>query len=47
MYKPSQIFQTASSLLFFFVKLLHAKPKYASDETACHEKGGRKPEKKK
>ena len=35
---------TASSLLFFFAKLLHAKPNYkhASGEAACREKQGRK-----
>ena len=38
---------TASSLLFFFAKLLHAKPKHASGEAACREKWARKPEKKK
>ena len=35
------------SHLFFFAKLLHAKPKHASGEAACREKRGRKPEKKK
>ena len=38
---------TASSLLFFFAKLLYAKPTHASGEAACREKRGRKPEKKK
>ena len=38
---------TGSSLLFFFAKLLHAKPKHASGEAASREKRGRKPEKKK
>ena len=39
--------RTASSLLFFFAKLLHAKPKYAGSEAGNREKRGRKPEKKK
>ena len=42
-----QYCRTASSLLFFFAKLLQAKPKYASGEAACGEKRVRKPEKKK
>ena len=39
--------RTASSLLFFFAKLLHAKPKHAGSEAGNREKRGRKPEKKK
>ena len=35
------------SHLFFFAKLLHAKPEHASGEACCREKRGRKPEKKK
>ena len=37
---------TASSLLFFFAKLLHAKPKDASGKAASRGKRGLKPEKK-
>ena len=33
-------YYTTSSLLFFFAKLLHAKPKHASGEAACREKRG-------
>ena len=33
--------QTASSLLFFFAKLLQEKPKQASGEASCREKRGR------
>ena len=44
---PPPLPYTASSLLFFFAKLLHAKPTHASGEAACREKRGRKPEKKK
>ena len=40
-------YYTVSTLLFFFAKQLHAKPKDASGEAACREKRGRKPEKKK
>ena len=34
------------SLIFFFSKLLHAKPKHTSGKVASREKLGRKPEKK-
>ena len=33
--------------LFFFAKLLHAKPKHASGKAASREKRGRNPEKEK
>ena len=39
--------RTASSLLFFFAKLLHAKPKHAGSEAGNREKRGHKPKKKK
>ena len=39
--------KTASSLLFFFAKLLHAKAKDASGKAVSLEKRGCKPEKKK
>ena len=50
--RPLVRLQTASSFLFFFAKLLHAKPKHASGQSrepraASREKRGRKPEKKK
>ena len=38
---------TANSVLFFFAKLLHVKPKDASGEAASRDKPGRKPEEKK
>ena len=38
---------TASSLLFFFAKLLHAKPKHASREAACARNKGVSPRRKK
>ena len=36
-----------SSLLLFFAKLLHVKPKHSSGEVGSCEKRGRKPEKRK
>ena len=39
--------QSLIFFIFYFAKLLHAKPKHASGEAACREKRGRKPEKKK
>ena len=42
MTSPYKSLYTASGLLFFFAKLLHAKPKHAS-----RDKRGRKPEKEK
>ena len=36
--KPwTELFWTASSLLFFFAKFLHAKPKHVSGEAAINE----------
>ena len=46
-HRPAPLPYTASSLLFFFAKLLYAKPTHASGEAACREKRGRKHEKKK
>ena len=39
--------EVSDKLLFFFARLLHAKPKHASGKAASREKRGRKPEKKK
>ena len=39
--KTQEIPYTASSLLFFFAKLLHAKPKHTGSEAASREKRGR------
>ena len=39
--KQKPLSWTASSLLFFFAKLLHAKPKHASGEAGNREKRGR------
>ena len=44
--KTQEIPYTASSLLFFFAKLQHAKPKHAGSEATSREKRGRKPAKK-
>ena len=38
----NSLFDCEQSLIFFFAKLLHAKPKHASGEAACREKRGRK-----
>ena len=39
--KTQEIPYTVSGLLFFFAKLLHAKPKHTGSEAASREKQGR------